>query len=176
MNRSIHKPLRTLAISTACAGVMLSGASSASAQAGNLREQVAGTWTIVAVTYEQAGTKRESFGPNPKGFMTLHPNGRYSITLMRSGLPKIASNNREAGTPEENRAIAGGVLAHFGTYSISEKDRTIKFQIEASTFPNWDGATQGRSIASLTGDELKWTVPTPAQGSGTAYLVWKRAK
>ncbi|MBI2313899.1 MAG: lipocalin-like domain-containing protein [Betaproteobacteria bacterium] len=178
MNRSIRELTGVLPVLAAFVGAMLSGASGAWAQqqAGEFRQQLIGTWTVSAVTIEQGGTKRETFGPEPKGFMTLNPDGRYSITLMRSDLPKIASNNREAGTPEENKAIAAGILAHFGTYSVNEKDRTIKFHIEASTFPNWNGANQDRPITSLTADELKWTVPTPTQGSGTAYLVWKRAK
>jgi len=178
MNRSIRQVAGVLSTFLVFAGVMLSSASDAWAQqkAANLKEELVGNWTIVSATIEQGGAKREIFGPDPRGFMALETNGRYSITLLRSGLPRVASNNREAGTSEENKAIAAGILAHFGTYSVSEKDRAINFQIMSSTFPNWDGANQKRPITSLTSDELKWIVPAPSQGSGTAYLVWRRIR
>jgi hypothetical protein len=36
-------------------------------------------------------------------------------------------------------AIVQGSLAYFGTYSVSETDKTITSHIESSTFPNWNG-------------------------------------
>jgi len=35
-------------------------------------------------------------------------NGRLSLQEMRLDLPKFASNNRQEGTPEENKAIVQG--------------------------------------------------------------------
>src|SRR5262249_52921942 len=41
-----------------------------------------------------------------------------SATLaVRSDLPKFASNNRDMGTPEENKAVVQGSITYFGTYS-----------------------------------------------------------
>jgi hypothetical protein len=75
---------------------------------------------------------------------------------------------------EENKAIVQGTLCFFGTYSVNEAEHTLNLHIESSSFPNWNGTDQQRFL-TLTGDELKWTNPTPASG-GTAYVIWERAK
>jgi Lipocalin-like domain len=134
-----------------------------------------GTWTLVSVTLERDGKKSDLFGPNPQGQVTFDPNGRMSLMITRSDLPKFASNNRQAGTPEENKAIVQGSITYFGTYSVSETDKTIATHIEGGTFPNWIGTDQKRSF-TISGEELKWTTPTTSLGSGTAVDVWKRAK
>ena len=51
--------------------------------------------------------------------------GHFSVIITRFDLPKFASNNRETGTAEENKAIVQGSLACFGTYSVSETDKSI---------------------------------------------------
>ena len=153
-----------------CLGVVLS----AGAVCAQTSKDLAGTWTIVSAVTEQGGNKTDTFGPNPKGILIVDTNGRYVLTIVRAGLPKVASNNRTTATPEENKAIVQGSNTHFGTLSVSAADKTITFKIETSTFPNWDGIEQKRSF-TLTGDELTYTVPA-ASGGGTATVVWKRAK
>jgi hypothetical protein len=137
-------------------------------------KDLAGTWTLVSVVTEQGGNKTDTYGPNPKGILMVDANGRYVITFARADLPKVASNNRTTATPEENKAIVGGSLTHFGTISVNTADKTFTFKIETATFPNWDGTEQKRAF-TVTGDELTYTVPT-ASGGGTASVVWKRAK
>jgi hypothetical protein len=46
-------------------------------------------------------------------------NGHY---ILRRGQAKFASNNRNEGTPEENKAIVQGSIAHFGTYTVNEAE------------------------------------------------------
>ena len=101
-------------------------------------------------------------------------NGRFSITGLRSDLPKFASNNRMTGTQEENNAIVQGSIAFFGTYTIDEATSVLTLKVEGSTFPNFDGGTQTR-ILSFTGDEVTYFNPTPSQG-GTAKVTYRRAK
>jgi hypothetical protein len=137
-------------------------------------KDLAGTWTLVSVITEQDGKKTDTFGPNPKGILMVDANGRYVIAIARAELPKFASNNRMTGTPEENKAIVGGNITHFGTLAVNGADKTIIFKIETATFPNWNGTEQKRVFA-ITGDELTYTVPA-ASGGGTATTVWKRAK
>jgi hypothetical protein len=62
-----------------------------------------------------------------------------------------------------------GSIAYFGTYSVSETDKTCAIHIESSTFPNWIGTDQKRSF-TISGDELKWTTPTVSLGSGTLWM------
>jgi Lipocalin-like domain len=96
--------------------------------------------------------------------------------LARPGRPKFASNNRDGTIPEENKATVQGTLAYSGRYSVS--DKTLIFHIEASTFPNAEGAEQKRVITSLTADELKYSNPAPtAGGAGAkAETVLKRVR
>jgi hypothetical protein len=145
--------------------------SPAHAQSANL----VGAWTLVSSVVEQGGQKFEPFGPNPRGALIFEAGGRYAAMIARPGLPKLASDNRTAATPEEAKAIVAGSIGHFGSYAISAADKTITFRIETSTHPSWDGAEQKRSY-TLSGDELRYTVGTAAVGGGSATLVWRRAK
>jgi hypothetical protein len=137
-----------------------------------------GAWTLVSITLEKDGTKTDFYGPNPQGQLMYDATGHFSVVITRSDLPKFASNNREAGTPEENKAIVQGSLAYFGTYAVSEPDKTITTHVESSTFPNWNG-TDRKTIFNIDGDKLSTQVvsgPLTSIGTGTAYVVWKRAK
>ena len=138
-------------------------------------KELVGMWTLVSVTLEQDGKKTDMYGANPQGQAIFAPNGRFSIMFIRSDVPKFASTNREAGTPEENKAAVQGSLAYFGTYSVSETDQAIMYHLEGSTFPNWRFVDQKR-LFELSGGELTLTNPTPSTGSGIAYSVWRRVK
>jgi hypothetical protein len=137
-------------------------------------KDLAGTWTLVSNVNEQGGNKTDTFGPNPKGILMVDANGRYVLAIARADLPKVASNNRTTATPEENKAIVGGSITHFGTVSVNAADKTITFKIETATFPNLDGTEQKRPF-TVTGDELQYT-NTAASAGGTSTVVWKRAK
>ena len=140
-----------------------------------LKDQVVGTWTYVSVDVVGADGKREPlFGPNPQGLATFDSNGHYMLLTARAGQPKFASGNRMQGTADENKAVVQGTIAHFGTYTVNEQDKSITFHIETSTFPNWNGTDQKRPI-TITGDELSWKTPA-STGAGTAEVVLKRAK
>jgi hypothetical protein len=141
-------------------------------------KDLVGTWTLVSITLEQEGKKTDFYGPNPRGQVTYDADGHFSLIITRSDLPKFASNNRVAGTPEENKAIVQGSIAYFGTYSVSEADKIISSHIENCTFPNWNGIDRKTSF-NISGDELSTTVvsgPLTSIGTGTAHTVWKRAK
>ena len=135
---------------------------------------LAGSYTLVSAVMDLNGKQSDTYGPNAKGALTLDANGRFVMVFMRASLPKFASKNRMTGTPEENQAIVHGSFASFGTYSISEADKTIIFHIENATFPNFNGDEKKNSF-TLSGDELKYIVPA-ASGGGIATVTWKRAK
>ncbi len=137
--------------------------------AGNAFAQTAkdlvGTWTLVSA---------DIFGANPKGILMLDANGHISAIVMRSDLPRYATNSRSQGTAEENKATVQGMIAWFGTYSLHGADFSV--HIEGSSFPNWIGTDQKRTIVSVTGDELRWTQLAPSSGGPPILNVWKRAK
>jgi len=145
--------------------------SEASAQAA---KNVVGTWTLVSAISEKDGTKSDTFGSGAKGVLSLDATGNYIISIIGADIPKFASNNRASGTPEENKAVVGKSIAHFGTYVVNDSDNTITFKPERATFPNWDGSEMKRSL-TLSSDELKYTVAAASAG-GTATVTWQRAK
>lgn len=100
--------------------------------------------------------------------------GRFSWIVLRGEIPKFASGNRTKGTPEEMKGVAVGTLAYFGTYSLDPKGDAMTMHIEASTFANFDGQDQKRSLG-LKGNELKISNSAGASG-GTAVVRWKRLK
>ena len=137
------------------------------------KSQLVGSWTLAANTGSNPTAR--FFGPND-GVATFEPNGRFSLQLVRSDLAKFASNNRDTGTPDENKAIVQGSISYFGTYSVNEGDGVLTLHIERCSFPNWNGTDQKRVISSLTADEMKYTNPSPSVGGPPSLLVWRRAK
>jgi hypothetical protein len=139
-----------------------------------LRQKIIGTWALSGQWVEQGGKKIERFGANPKGIAIYDGNGRFATILLRTDLPKFASNNAMTGTADEYKAIVQGSNASYGTWSVDEQDGALISKIEGSTFPGWDGQNQWRTL-SIAGDEMKMCV-SGAQIGGTACAIWKRTK
>jgi hypothetical protein len=143
-----------------------------------MREQLVGTWNLVIAEITAAdGKKTLPFGDKPKGQIIFTADGHFSQVHISSGLPKIASNNRLAGTDADNKAIVQGTLSLFGTYSVDEDKKTLTFNIVASTFPNQEGASQTRTIDKLTANEFVNTNRGAARdGPAAAANFYVRAK
>jgi Lipocalin-like domain len=153
---------RTVLVLSATAAMVIGQGVQATAQSAR---DLVGTWTI---------TSADAYGPMPKGSLIFESNGRFSLILLNSNVPKYASNNRTQGTPSEYKATVEGSLAYFGTYSVNGSE--LNLHIDGSTFANWNGQDQRRTNLSITGDELRYTQPTPSGGGAPAPLVWKRTK
>jgi Lipocalin-like domain len=139
------------------------------------KEQLLGAWELVSFnSVHTDGSKLTVFGGNPNGIAFFDRTGHYIITVMRSDRAKFAANDRAQGTADENKATAVGTITYFGTYTVSEPDRTLNIHVVGSSFPNWNGTDQKRSFA-VSADELKLTNPIASTG-GTTEVVWKRAK
>lgn len=136
-------------------------------------KDLVGTWQLVSNVIDQGGKKIDQFGPDPHGVLFFESNGRYALVIVRDGLPKFASEGRGNGTPEENKAVVQGSIAHFGSYSVSGNN--IVFNVDHSTFPNWDGGVQQRPF-TLRDDELSFFVAAASSGSGSSQVAWRRLK
>jgi hypothetical protein len=153
--------------------VLASMTAGAAAQSIN-KQDLIGTWTLVSTNNMKAdGTKVDVFGANAKGILIFDQGGHYSLTIVRSDLPKVAGGASDKGTAEENRAILAGLISSFGTYTLN--DKTLTTHVEGSSFPNISGGEQKRIISTLTKDELKYTNPVTATGM-KAEAVWNRTK
>ena len=151
MNRSrIFASVATAVVSLALA------ASEARAQGERInKQQLVGIWKLVSADNTKAdGTKVDVFGQSPKGILIFDRNGNYSLTIVRSDLPKFAVPSSDKGSASENKAVMAGMIASFGTYTLDVKDGTITTHVEGSSFPNLAGGEQKRVISSLTKDDL----------------------
>lgn len=147
------------------------------ADAQSLKQQIVGTWDfVVAEIIGADGSKSFPFGETPKGVIIFTPEGRFAQIHAASDLPKIASGNRLTGTAEEYAAINRRSLAIFGTYTIDEEKKTVTYRIASSTFPNWEGEVQTRTIDKLSAEEFVNTNPNVAGGRGSASNLYRRAK
>jgi Lipocalin-like domain len=164
--------MNRLMISTVATAVLLGIGFPGAVLAQASKEHV-GTWALVSTdTVHPDGRRVPTFGGKATGILIFGSDGRFIYLFSREELPKFASNNRNTGTPEENAAVVKGSIATYGTYSVADKIFTLK--IEHSTFPNWLGATQPRTI-TVTGDEMKWSNPA-GSGGGVVELVLRRVK
>jgi hypothetical protein len=136
---------------------------------------VVGTWIYVSSTGKRAdGTEVQR--PNLQGALTYTAEGRFHFITTRTDVPKYASGDASRPSADEAMAIASGVVAYTGTYTVDENTKTIHANVETSTFPNLVGApNQRRVITSISADEMKFSNPRTPSG-GTLEFVWKRAK
>ena len=140
-----------------------------------LKEQLIGTWSFVRAEVTAAdGAKSFPFGETPKGILIFTQDGQFAQIHVASDIPKIASNNRLTGTPEEYKAINQRSLSLFGTYTVDENNKTVTYHIAASTFPNWEGQSQTRSIERLTAEDFMNTNQAVAGGRGSASNLYRR--
>ena len=122
------------------------------------------------------GKKSFPFGETPKGILIFTPDGRFAQIHVAGDVPKFASGNRLTGTPEEYAAINKRSLSVFGTYTVDEEKKTVTYKIVSSTFPNWEGEAQTRTIDRLSADEFVNTNPNVPRGRGMPSNLSHRAK
>lgn len=158
-----------------CIGGLIAG-SIGPAKAGEL-SSLEGTW-IMDSAYEihGDGTRTTDYGEHPKGLFIVDRDGRYSMQIFKIGRPLFAGANKAQGTPEEYRTALVGISTHIGRVTIDGARHQLIFDVEAASFPNWEGKRQIRDF-TYTGGVLSYAVPANASGSGTiAYSVWRRAQ
>jgi hypothetical protein len=115
----------------------------------------------------------EPWGADLKGTLIFDGTGHFAQILLRSDLPK--TENREKGTPEQDKAVVRGSLSLYGTYTLDEAAKVINLHTEASSFAGVNGKDGKRFITLLTADELKTSNPATTEGT-SAEGTWRRAK
>jgi hypothetical protein len=131
---------------------------------------------VVAEITAPDGAKSFPFGPTPRGILVFTRKGDFSQIHIASDVPKIASGDRLAATPEEYAGIMRGSIALFGTYTVDEDKKTLTFKIVSSTYPNWEGVSQTRLIETLTDHEFRNTNPDIGGGRGSATNLYRRVR
>jgi len=127
------------------AGLVMGGLASARAEELTSLE---GTW-IMEQAYEirADGTRTTNYGERPKGLLTIDHVGHYNLQIFRIGRPVFANgDDKTKGTPDEYRAAVLGSSTHFGTVMIDRARHQLVFNVEAASFPNWEGKRQVRDF------------------------------
>jgi hypothetical protein len=136
---------------------------------------LAGTWSLVsAYEIQPDGTRTTNYGEHPTGLLMVDGSGRYSIQIFKLGRPMFTSGDKTVGTPDEYRAALVGISTHIGTVTVDRSRHQLVFDVQAASFPNWEGKRQVRDFTYQDG-VLSYAVPPTASGNGsTAYSVWRR--
>src|SRR5438132_1153117 len=136
-------------------------------------KDLVGTWTMASnVNISPDGKKTDVFGAHGTGLAIFESNGHFAIVNINPDTAKFASNSRAKGTPEENKAYTLGGIGLYGTYSVTNKE--ISMKVEGSTYPNWTGTDQKRAVKSFANDQFTWSLA--ASIGGTSEVTWKRLK
>lgn len=166
----IAAPWKTIAIA-AVAGLLAMTQSPATPATAPL----AGTWTLVAAdVVHPDGSRGRDYGAAPKGLLLIDDEGHYSLQIFKSERPRFESGDKLAGTEAEYKAAVLGASTHFGTIRVDPAASTLTFEIDAASYPNWEGAAQTRRY-ELNGDELSYRVP-PRPNGDVPISVWRRLK
>jgi hypothetical protein len=169
--------MKSRTIAAAMLALALSAGVAAAEPAASLKDQIVGTWNfVVAEVTAPDGKKSFPFGETPKGILIFTADGRFAQIHVAGDVPKIASNNRLTGTPEEYAGIMRRSLSVFGTWTVDETKKTVTYNIVSSSFPNWEGEAQTRTIDKLSADEFVNTNPGVAGGRGSASNFYRRVK
>ncbi|MFL6748446.1 MAG: lipocalin-like domain-containing protein [Sphingomicrobium sp.] len=134
-----------------------------------------GSWTMESA-YEilANGTRVTNYGEHPNGLMLVDRDGRYSIQIFRPDRPKFQSGDKTRGDPAEYRAAVLGSSTHFGRVKVDPLKQQLVFEVDAASFPNWEGKRQVRNYSYAAGI-LTYAVPASASGNGTiAWSVWRK--
>lgn len=141
------------------------------------QELLDGTWKLIKSTRTTSATGAtvDTFGANPKGFITYGKDGRMMAIIVRGDRPK--PENPKKVTDAQRSALFSSMMAYAGTYRFDGK--TIVHQVDASWNEMWTGTVQTREVRK-EGDRLIYTTkpgPSPVDGSmGFATLIWERVK
>jgi hypothetical protein len=157
-----HKGRGLVAITSFVLGVI---GGNAIAQQKSLKEQLVGAWMVVhCEVVRPDGTKGPLvIGANPVGQFIFTDNGRFAFQVAAE-IPKFASNDDSNTTPQENKAVVEGSISYFGSYTVTDADKTIHLHIERGSIPNLNGTDGRRVVNTLTADDMNWTNPGSLRG------------
>ena len=136
-------------------------------------QRLAGSWRLAEESLTLPGGKTvKSWGEKPLGYLSFDPAGQFSLMMMRADLPRFET--RTGGTPEQNEAIAKGVIAYYGDFTAGEDGASVVMKIAGSTFAAFSGTTSRRPLQFRGESEMVMHVTVPTSNVQT-HLVWRRA-
>ena len=138
-----------------------------------MKNSVIGMWRPETITATIDSKTIEPFGPRPTGLLCFHESLHFVELMSDPDVPRFASNTRESGTAEEDKAAMIGNLALFGTYTVDGEGNFTGNSVEGCTFPNWigDQRTADQLKEVVNGDHM---LEVFQSGSVRVEIHWKR--
>ena len=138
-----------------------------------LKRQIAGTWALVSVVYEDTASKERTpvYGEHPRGIQIATREGRWLALMTAQGrvIPKTDADCAQA---------LKSMIAYTGRYRV--KNGQVVTKVEAAWNEAWVGGEQVRNIR-FEGDRLyieSPPMPHPNINDKTVrvIVVWEREK
>jgi hypothetical protein len=139
-------------------------------------DELVGTWKVVSFTRKilDTGEVVNTFGKNPKGFITYGKDGRMLTLGVSDERPKAESLDKI--TDQQRIQLFNTMVAYGGTYKFDGK--RVEHHIDISANEVWTGTTQVRDV-TRDGDKLVLTTPQFRGQDGKVAvitLVWEKVK
>jgi hypothetical protein len=112
------------------------------------------------------------YGAAPKRRLMIDEAGRYALQIFSAERPDFAAGSKAGGTDAEMRGVAVGESTHFGSLTVDQAAKTLRFAIEDSSYPNWHRQVQIRSF-TLHHDVLSSEVRRGRTGT-VPISIWRR--
>ena len=151
-------------------------AAGATPDAAPSKQQIVGTWKLLAMTYrdEATGAQRDLWGERPIGFLSYTPGGRMSAVLAAADRKVAAASAGQSSVDEQARLFRDS-FGYAGTYTLTGDG--VVHHVEVASDPTWIGQDQVRTVR-LEGARLIVSAPpmrTAADPNPRAMvLTWEK--
>jgi hypothetical protein len=138
----------------------------------DVRDALAGTWTLVSIYEENdGGEELDRWGDDRRGRFVADNAGHFMLQL-------VGRNPIRLESPAQLRACARNAyesIGYAGTYSVDEGQDVLTLKIVDAIAPGFEGS-QRTTVISLEGGKLHFRSAAEASPTGAfyAHLVWKR--
>jgi hypothetical protein len=135
------------------------------------KADLVGTWKLVSASYttDKGQLVKDTYGPNPTGFLTYTVDGRMMAIIARGGRKPLSVANQVTAPASERAEAFSTITAYAGRYSVA--DGKVIHHVEVSVVQNEVNTDKVRTIARLEGKRVTLRVDGARI---TAELVWER--
>jgi lipocalin-like protein len=137
--------------------------------------QVAGVWRLRSAKQTADGSTSDWFGADPDGLLIFTGDLHFTEAVTRTDLPRVVSGDRLSATPQENRALAQGTLACYGTYTTGQDGSLAAQHVLGSTFPDWNNTERGADDVHVTVSDGRLSQVLRLGDDDTVELTWEYA-
>jgi hypothetical protein len=140
-------------------------------------EDLTGTYKLVSSKRKiiETGETLDTWGANPKGFISYGKDGRMLVLIVTDDRPKLESIGKI--TDQDRANLFRTMTAYGGTYEFDGK--AVQHHIDISWNEVWTGTTVIREL-KREGDKLMYSSPAaPFAGDGRmseVTLVWEKVQ